>query len=216
MTYRLCCIKIKEVVLEAAFWEQSPRMIARQLIGMCMVYGDVLATVLHARGYRRSENIQDGLYHPVLSMPPGSVYCPRRRNAVLLLLTTKDEGEFGGCVLVRTAEVEGGIFDGPGKLTQRLGITRHGMRGEVQREDEDTLILSLHEEQHRVHTQERHAFPHPIQGIGMGTLKRLMPELAKVYLRVKPQMNFRGWLDVLLCEYATEAALRKALRAELG
>jgi hypothetical protein len=121
------------------FWSHQPKTIARLLLGKSIIFGSTQATILKAQAFSREENSQDGLYRPLLEMSPGEVYCARRRNAVLLLFVTLDNGRVGGCVLIRTVEVNRSIYDGPGKTSAELGLNDHGRKGRTEWVDEETV-----------------------------------------------------------------------------
>lgn len=199
------------------FWEQDPGRVAGALIGMRMQVGAVDAVILDADGYRRAENEANGLYTPILEALPGSVYCPKRRNAVLFLFATHDRGAPGGCVLIRAAEIDGSVYDGPGKLTERLGITIHGTAGSMQWLDSGSMAITLDTPlvpvQPSTLSRTKIAGQQDGNGIGMETLQKLMPQIAQAYLRTKPGKPFEEFVNGLLTECPNARALRRTLTA---
>lgn len=177
-------------------WEQQPQDAAHGLLGKTLIVGNYEATVLVADGYPRSENTTNGLYGPILEAVPGTVYCPRHRNSVLLLIATHDQGEPGGCVLIRAAEVQGVIYRGPGRVSERLELREHGTTGVASSIDEDTFLVKFGEK--TVHTPRTSSASRGNQ-LGKATLAELMPFIVARYLKVSPEgVTFQDFLNNLL------------------
>ena len=177
-------------------WENNPSDVARALQGKTMVFDSGEMTILLADGYPRSENTQNGLYAPILTADPGTIYCPRHRNALLILIATHDQGEPGGCVLIRAAEVGGHIYRGPGRISSRIQLDTHGMTGSTKWLDEDTILCELGEKVFHA-TRRRSA----IQGnqLGKAKLAELMPLIVARYLKISPEgLTFQDFLNNLL------------------
>ena len=197
--------------MDKTFWQGQPKAVARSLLGKSLICGDTEAVILKAAGYSRAQNEGDGLYRPLIELPPGAVYCPRRRNAVLLLIVTADGKESGGCVLMRTVEVGGVIYDGPGRVTNRLGLNEHGTSGRTEWLDDDTFVVRI-EGVPAPRALSKHRPSIQGNGIGKEVLESLMPRIVNKYLAEKPAKTFHSFLSTLLGECANVAELRKRLR----
>ncbi len=202
--------------MEESFWVGKPSQVAKALLGKCIEINGQFIWVLEARGYGRDENATDGLYRPMLDMPAGAVYCPKRRNSVLLLLVVEYEGASGHCVLVRKAEMGGVVYDGPGKLTQALGLDTHAMRGEIKWVGEDHAVVTFTDvpaARPAKQRSEERPRPRQVSGIGKEGLKKLMPTIARAFMRAGEEgQAFQDFVNGLLREHRTAASLRKALR----
>lgn len=183
--------------MDQEFWKQQPKTVARQLLGKAFVCGPIEGTILGAVGYSRSEN-SSGIYAPVLKMAPGQVYCPRRRNAVLLLIVTQDGPSTGGCVLIRSIETGGQIYDGPGRVTSALGILDARTLGDAELTDEDRVIVRLGSVLNPIRPEARTRRNLIGNEIGKETLTRLMPRIIAKYIREKPGLKFGEYLNKLL------------------
>ena len=195
------------------FWQQSPAAVARLLLGKTIIVGGQEATVLSTEGFRRAENGDNGLYRPMLEMEPGSIYCPRRRNAVLLLLVTADREAWGGCVLVRAIESGGCIYHGPGAVTNFLEIKEHATQGTTSWSDESTLVVrpdGIPDTKRRPLRKTQAVVAG--NGIGAETLARLMPKLTAAYMRLAPmETAFQQFLNGLLAECSDANELRRRI-----
>ncbi len=192
------------------FFEQEPKAVAQALLGKVMIVGDVKAAILEAKGFRRATNT--GIYEPVTQMPAGDVYCPRVRNSIIILLATHDRGQIGGCVLIRVAEVEAVIYDGPGKVAERMGITVPKTSGKAKWIDEDTFVIGLDSLPEPVIKKSAGKKPRTGNQIGSKTLADLMPKITEKYMREKPAQSFQDFVNGLLESCQNEADLRKRLR----
>lgn len=199
--------------MDENIWQQKPSDVARLLIGKLLVVGSTQAWILQAQGFRRAEN-SNGIYRPILEMQPGGVYCPRRRNWILLLIVTRDGNHAGGCVLVRSVEIGGRIFDGPGHVTDELGITQARACGRADVVDQNTV--SIHFES-VLQSQPPRPRTVPVflkGGITLNTIERLMPRIASVYLRLRPQPCFEDYANHLVeLSQNNEGRLRQILDA---
>jgi len=199
--------------INPGFWEQNPKKVAVDLLGRVMQVGQLFATILDAEGYTREQNT--GLYTPVVSMEPGSVYCPRRHNTVLLLLATYDQGERGGCVLVREVEIDGILYKGPGKVTACLGIDQHGMVGNTTWIDEEVFRVVMTAELHpsvKPKSGRRTKIAADTNSIGKATLRRFMVQIVRAYVRKNPGVSFHEFLNKILETCKSLNDLRKFLR----
>lgn len=195
------------------FWKQSPHKVAVALLGKSLVVRNTEAVVLVAGGYSRHENVARPLYRPLIEAEPGTIYCPRLRNTLLFLVATLDHGERGGCVLVQAVEVDRTIYRGPGRVTASLGLSQHGLTGEIDWQDEDTLLCQFAISSLRAERQPKSDIPKLGNGIGKATLARLMPQIVAKFLRSRPRgMGFREFLNSLLADNRTEVDLWRQLK----
>ncbi|GEM_PF-3061740 len=97
--------------------------------------------IVEAVGYSRKDN-SSPLYESILDVPAGTVYCPRYRGGILVLIACHDTGRPGGCVLLRKAKANGRIISGPGHVAEALGITIQKTKGYIV-EDGEVLVLTL-------------------------------------------------------------------------
>lgn len=193
--------------MDEKFWQNvDPTAVARGLLGKVLVLNGVEAIVLAAEGYSKEQNT--GIYLPVQSMQPGEVYCPRRRNSLLVLFVT---GE-GGCVLVRTVEVNGVIHVGPGKSASALGVTQSKMCGNTRWLDEDTIALHFSQTSFEVVPPSTPRPSRSQNGIGEQTLRLLMPDIVQVYMLSHRKETFEDFLRDILGKCHTEWELRRFLR----
>lgn len=191
-----------------ALLEMDHKEFARELMGMRLIVGGTTVTILEAEGYTRKQNA-DPLYRPLLEMPAGSVYCPRRRNAILTLIACHDGGSPGGCALLRAVEIDGAVVQGPGRVSETLGIVTHAQQGTIVVHTEGMIELRL--------GNGKNAPPIKIpppggRGIGDETVKRLMPLIVKAYLKAGKGKPFQDFLNVQLSVCPTERDLRRRLR----
>ncbi|TAK04761.1 hypothetical protein EPO33_02065 [Patescibacteria group bacterium] len=196
--------------VQVTLLDMNHKELARQLMGAQLIVGGVAATILEAQGYSRKEN-SDPLYRPLLALPPGSVYCPRRRNAILTLIACRDGGEPGGCILLRTIEVDGAVVQGPGRVSEALGITTHAQQGTLVPHGDDVIELQLGA------GTKAPSVPMPPpggRGIGDETVKRLMPLIVKAYMKSGKGVSFQAYLNKTLAECPTERDLRRRLREQ--
>ena len=197
--------------MDQTFWQKEPNEVAKQLVGKTIIVGTVSATVLVAEGYTRKQN-ESGLYKPILDMPPGQLYCPQHRNAILVLISTRYRGKPGGCVLLRAVEVNGSICEGPGRVAECLGIIHSKTMGKAEVIDEGTFWFRLDTSEHpgakkpKVKARELHR-----NGLTASELERVMPKIARRYLKQKPGMKFQDYLNDLLAQASTLAELQKLL-----
>jgi len=199
--------------INPGFWEQDHKKVAVDLLGRVMQVGQLFSTILDAEGYAREQN--SGLYAPVVSMEPGSVYCPRRHNTMLFLLVTHDRGERGGCVLVREVEIDGILYKGPGKVTASLGIDQHGMVGNTTWINEEMFRVVMNAELHpsvKPKSGRRAKIAADTNNIGKATLQRFMVQIVRTYVRRNPGVSFHEFLNTILETYTSPDDLRKFLR----
>jgi len=123
------------------FFEQGHKSLAKALVGRKLMVGGIEVEILSAQGFSRKEN-EAPLYEPILSKVPGEVYCPRNRGAILLLVACQDVSLPGGCVLIRKVKIGEVEHNGPGKVTEALGITEHKSEGQL-REVRGKLVLEM-------------------------------------------------------------------------
>ncbi len=113
-----------------SIFEQNHKAAARSLVGKVIKVGAVEVTILSAEGYPMAENNR-APYTPVTTMKPGSVFCPRHRGGLLVLVACHDGGAPGGCVLIRKARVNGQLVNGPGRVAAALGIVKPDATGRI-------------------------------------------------------------------------------------
>lgn len=199
-----------------SLFEFSHKELAKALLGRTIVVESRNVVILEAKGFSRKEN-DAGIYKPIVFLQPGQVYCPRSRNAILLLIACKDGMDIGGCVLVRAIEVDGAVVEGPGRVSDALGITDAKAQGLVRELPDGTLTLEMPLLEPPKVRPGVAASGKKRAGNGLGeeTLRRHMPAIAKAYLKAKradPALTFEGMLNALLAECKDEASLRKRLR----
>lgn len=118
----------------------GPKRVAKQLFGKYMVVGDKTVTIRDAEGFYRSEGLRP-LYKPMLTMDPGSVYCPQFGRTILLVIAVLDRKKPGGRVLIREIQYNGSVISGPAKVAQYLGITESRRRGTTTWIDDTTFRI---------------------------------------------------------------------------
>lgn len=193
------------------FWEQDVQVVADKLVGATLVVGEVEVTILVTEPFRRKTNAT-GIYKPMLDMAPGQFFGPKSRNSILPLITALDHGQHGGCVIIRTIEVNGEIYDGPGRTSERLGITESRTIGSVVREDR-VFTIGLGVVPHPVvRPGKRPSVPRNGNGIGEKTIEALMPQIANAFIRRDPRVSFKDFLNGLLETSKSEAEFRRALQ----
>ncbi len=191
-----------------ALFALNHRELARELMGMRLIVGASTVTILEAEGYSKKQNA-DPLYRPLLEMPAGSVYCPRRRNAILTLVACHDGGAPGGCILLRAVEIDGAVVQGPGRVSDTLGIVTHAQQGTVVVHTEDMIELRLGDCKNAPPIK----IPPPGgRGVGDETVKRLMPLIVKAFLKAGKGKPFQQFLNSMLAACPTERDLRRRMR----
>ncbi len=128
--------------LDRAFFARPVRRVARDLLGCTVRHGDTAGVIAETEAYHESEpacHAFAGLTArtEVLFGPPGIAYIYRSYGIHALLNAVTDQEGVGAAVLIRALEPIDGIelmrlrrgpvrdaelCDGPGKLTQALGI----------------------------------------------------------------------------------------------
>lgn len=194
----------------ADFWKGDPKQVANKALLKTMIVGDEEFLILKAEGYPAEENNR-GIYKPIYENgTPGDVYCPRARSSILLLISTGN----GGCVLIRFAEVNGQVYDGPGKLTERIGILEPKQWGSMEQVDEDTFKLRMDRlpEPQNIPGKPKRVSCAEGNGLGPETLNRLMERIWKYYKKHEIEIGFVEFLNQLLGECDSEKALRSRLR----
>lgn len=189
------------------------KQLAKALVGRKMIVGSKEVTILEAKGFPKREN-ETPLYLPIVSMQPGQIYCPRLRNAVLLLVACNDGANIGGCVLVKAIELDDEVIQGPGRVTAALGIEAKST-GHITERDDGTLELhtSLIKPK-AVKGKKKSDRPRVPAGIGEETLKKLMPDIAKAFIKRRGElnMNFGAFVDKILTECASEREVKALLK----
>lgn len=172
-------------------------------------------TINAAEGYSRKEN-DAGLYRPILGMPPGGAYFPRRRNAILFLIACRDGMAHGGCVLIREVlSASGGVFTGPAAVSEAVGVTVPKTAGRVVELASGDLKLELPGAASAASGSGGNGGAQGTKrppGIGPKALEALMPQIAERYFATASDTPFPEYLEGLLGRCATEAELRQALR----
>lgn len=190
-------------------FERSFKEAAKTIIGRQLVVGTEVAIVLEAQGFSRESN-NTSLYRSLLSLQPGDVFIPRRRNAVLTLIACMDGKQTGGCVLIRGIELNGKeIIQGPGKVSHALHLRVPKDPGRILECDDGSLELHM----------ERIGPPRPppkkprLQtSIGQAGITKCMPMIAKRYLqRRQAQLSFQAYLNQLIADCVSEAELRRRI-----
>ncbi|MBI3421271.1 MAG: hypothetical protein HY006_04345 [Candidatus Sungbacteria bacterium] len=172
---------VTKEVINPEFWV-NPDKAARGLLGKLIIVGKITAAVLAAQGYTREDN-EKGIYEPIVDMAPGEVFCPRQRNSIYLLIATLDHGQRGGCVLIRAVEVGGVNYNGPGVVSQALGIGEPRITGHTEWKDERTLRIILpNTKLEPAAKPKRRVKLQPGNGISMAVLHPHMPEITTKYM----------------------------------
>jgi DNA-3-methyladenine glycosylase len=128
--------------LDRAFFARPVRRVARDLLGCTVRHGDTAGIIVETEAYHESEPachayIGPTAHNEVVFGPPGIAYIYRSYGIhALLNAVTNREGE-GAAVLIRALEpvdgielmrlrrgpvADGELCNGPGKLTEALGI----------------------------------------------------------------------------------------------
>lgn len=196
--------------MDQPFWKQDPQPAAQRLLGKLLIVGSTEAWVLRTEGFSRSQN-STGIYKPILSMPPGDVYCPRSRNSILLLVVTQDGSDTGGCVLIRAAEIGGVVFEGPGKVTEALGITEARTCGKAELADDDTVVLHLGTSLTTVQPKSMSQRVPAARSLGWAVIRRYMPTIAQKFFKQSVR-SFEEYLGNLLEGCSSEVELLNRLR----
>ena len=197
--------------MDELFWRQQPQTVAQAMLGKLLVVGETEGWVLRTEGSPRAKNAT-GIYKPMLEMAPGDVYCPRTRNSILLLIVTQDGVDIGGCVLIRSAEIGGTTFDGPGKVTEAFGITVPRVSGTAEiGEDDDTVLVHLGTSRAKDQPKPSRPRLRAYAAIGWETVRRNMPRIAKCFLS-QPLGRFEDFLERILEGCTSEMELLKRLR----
>lgn len=193
--------------MNPSFWDADHGTVASQLPGVQLVHGGTDAIILATKGYPRSDNAS-GIYQPILQMPPGAVYCPRHRNAILTLIVTRD----GGCVLIKAVESGGQAVDGPGKVSEALGLTEARSRGfaEYRSGQTTSVVLTIDGRPPPRTLPVRPQVLAPV-GITREVLGRLSKRICLAYLRHDPGISYEEFLQRLLQRCTDEKTLRQAL-----
>lgn len=195
-------------------FDKSYERAADLICGRTLHAGGRRFTVMRAEGYSKKEN-EAPLYRPILTMRPGEVYCPRRRNAILVLIACSDGQGRGGCVFIRELRTStGGVFPGPTAVSQALGIMVPKTTGRVRESPNGDLHLELDAISSGTGSADSDSGQPKAGngGIGAKTLERLMPEIADAYARDSSGQSFDAFLSDLLARCRTVGALRRALR----
>lgn len=187
----------------------SYKEFTKSLLGKKLQVGSHQAWILGAQGFSRKQN-DTGLYRPILELAAGSVYCPRQRNSILFLIACHDGTTPGGCVLVREIEIEGSIFEGPGRVTEALGLAEAKAVGMIV-EQEDQLILQID----GIVSPKLQTKRSVKSRLGPVAFEREMPRLILAFRRKKallPELTFQGMLDECAKNCSDERELRRWLR----
>jgi hypothetical protein len=196
----------------ALFFDLSYKDAAKAVVGRTLVAGSRQAVILETQGFSRASN-DAPLYKPMLELRPGDVFTPRQRNAILTLIVCMDGGQSGGCVILRSIEINGGIITGPGRVSEALGMTIPKDPGRVEEHDDGTLELKMA----RLGPAK---MPKPVRerrgnGIGDAVLTRQMPSIVKRFLHLSAEKRgtFESYLNTLLDGCHDESELRRRMRA---
>jgi DNA-3-methyladenine glycosylase len=128
--------------LDRAFFARPVRRVARELLGCTVRHGDTAGVIVETEAYHESEPACHAYIGPtphneVLFGPPGIAYVYRSYGIHAMLNTVTNRDGEGAAVLIRALEPVDGIelmrlrrgavadaelCNGPGKLTQALGI----------------------------------------------------------------------------------------------
>lgn len=200
--------------MDSSFWQRDPDVVAKALLGRTIVVGTRSAVVLETEGYPRSSNT--GVYKPILEMGPGEVYCPRKWNSLFLLIVTSDGGEGGGCVLIRSAEIENVLCDGPGKVTSHLHLGEESVRarGTTSWLNRSTLRITLSTPEFSAATPSPSVEP-LVRGNGgeitEALIETLMPKIVDAYMAGHRGEGFARYLNTLLSKCGNVRELRELL-----
>jgi hypothetical protein len=119
-------------------------------------------------------------------------------------------------VLIRAAEIGRVIYDGPGKLTERLGLSEHGVSGTTEWVNDDTfaVIVGAVRVPRKSVVRVGSRVQNEGNGIGRETLQRLMPKIVAKYLSDKAETTFHDFLNSLLQTCGNVNQLRALLRGK--
>lgn len=177
--------------------------------GKRLVVGGRVAWVLRAKGFSRVQN-DGGVYRPVMEMDPGQVFCPRMRNAILILVACYDGGKPGGCVLIDEIEIGGEIVKGPGRVSDALGLQEAKAVGQI-REDGCDLVLEIE----GIRQKPPPALQlNPRRSLGKVVLEKYMARLVKVY-RLRKAAEVACTFEAVLKECVEHCRQENELRAWL-
>lgn len=190
-------------------FRNSYKAAASAVQGKRLVVGSRAGWILKAKGFSRAQN-DEGVYRPVIDMKPGQVFCPRMRNAILILVACFDGEEPGGCVLIDEIELNGLIVKGPGRVSEALGLEEPKVIGRI-REDGCDLVMEIE----GIRPAKAPAVDVRCRSLGKGTLEKYIPRLVKMYrLRkaVETDCTFEVMLQECVKNCREESALRNWLR----
>ena len=193
-------------------FEFSYKEAAQATIGRTLVTGQGQCVILRAKGFSRASN-DAPLYKPMLELRPGDVFTPRRRNAILLLTVCNDGSQSGGCVLIDAIEINGRVIEGPGRVSQALGLEIPKDPGRMVEREDGVLELRMS----RLGSPKLPSQPvrkRNSNGLGDAALAKHMPAIAKKFLKLPAngRSSFEEYLNKLLADCHDESMLRRRLR----
>lgn len=197
--------------MSTSFWARSASGVAKSIAGMALRIGHHEAVILHASAYERDEP-ERGLYKPMLEMKAGDVYCPRLMNSILLCIVTGKGKSIGSRVRIDEIELRGVRFEGPGRVTDALGIVTANARGLAQIVDDLCVEVNLDVRPLQPSHDTRKKEPTRTPKISKKTLAKHLPEVVRKFLAEKHPITFQEYLNVLLETCGTEWELRKRIQ----
>jgi hypothetical protein len=188
----------------------NSKELASALEGMRLHVGKREAIILEAQGYTAKDNSY-GVYQPLLEMMPGLIYIARHRNAFLTLISCKDKGVPGGCVLLRSIEAGSQVYSGPGAVSKFLDFDEHATYGEFHIHSDEACEIRMPRIEptpSKIVNAKRIVTSAAITD---KVLARYMPQIVKNY-RETPTGSFEEYVNNLVATCGNEAALKRAVR----
>lgn len=187
----------------------SYKVAAKAVQGKRLVVGGRVGWILKAKGFSRVQN-DAGVYRPVVEMKPGQIFCPRMRNAILILVACLDGDEPGGCVLIDEIELNGLIVKGPGRVSEALGLEDPKAFGRI-REDGCDLVMDIEGVRLRTPPALKVRSCRPL---GKAVLEKHMPRLVKMY-RARKAAESDCTFEIVLRECVSNCREESELRSWL-
>ncbi|MDP3685667.1 MAG: hypothetical protein Q8R32_02445, partial [bacterium] len=179
-------------------------------MGRTLRIGHREAVILHVSAYERDDH-ERGLYKPMLEMKAGEAYCPRLMNAILLCIVTGKGKTLGSRVRIDEIELRGVRFDGPGRVTDALGITTANARGSARIVDDlcvevDLDVCPLQAPRNAGKKQSKQE-----PRISKKMLAKYLPGIVTKFLAEKHPITLQEYLNLLLETCGSEWELRKRI-----
>lgn len=191
----------------AELFKLNAPALAKALVDRRLRHGQRVATITETRHFPKSDT-EKPLYRTLLTLTPGGVYTPRQYNSILCHVLAMG----GGCVSLRSIEIDGAAFAGPGRVTEALGLTTPKATGRMRELKNGDLVLEMTAPIVKPKKATRPPRPPRVRKLSEDVLQRHMEALTVRWQRMKPRPNFRTYLESVIRQCPTEGALRRHLR----